>query len=147
MKRFWKKVETGGVDECWAWNSSLDSCGYGTFWLNANVKAHRVAYELTFGEIPEGQHVLHKCDNPRCCNPNHLFLGTHEENMKDMARKGRALSRPGEKNPSSKLTSEDVMFIRESGDRQERLAECFGVTQQTISNIKTGKTWKHIGGL
>lgn len=89
-KRFWKKVIILGCDECWIWTSSRHRQGYGTFSINNECNlAHRVAFELRFGKISDGLDVLHSCDNPPCVNPYHLFLGTHNDNMRDMIKKGR----------------------------------------------------------
>lgn len=106
--RFWQKVQKAGPDDCWIWQgaqtsgkgrqSDINLSPYGEFKLNGKVeRAHRVAWLLTFGEIPETKEACHTCDNRLCCNPTHLFLGTHLENMKDMFRKGRGkgfLKRP-----------------------------------------------------
>ena len=88
MERFWSKVEK--TDGCWIWMASRDPKGYGTFGFEGRVhKAHRVAYILAFGEVPNGAHVLHSCDNPHCVNPSHLRPGTHTDNMQDKVLRGR----------------------------------------------------------
>ena len=97
IDRFWSKVDCSG--DCWLWKHSTFHNGYGQFKVQErNLRAHRVAWEITHGGIPDGLFVLHSCDNPRCCNPAHLRLGTHRENMADMQRKGRAAA--GDQNGS-----------------------------------------------
>lgn len=89
--RFWEKVDISGADDCWAWLGATLTSGYGSFHLKGkSCTAHRLAYILTVGEIADGLHIRHKCDNPICCNPAHLETGTHADNMRDMAERGRA---------------------------------------------------------
>ena len=89
-ERFWTKVERRADGECWPWTARCDDAGYGSFKVARRlVKAHRIAWELTHGMIGDGLHVCHHCDNPPCCNPAHLFVGTRSDNMRDMAAKGR----------------------------------------------------------
>lgn len=90
--RFWENFTVSGIDECWIWRGWKDVHGYGKIYVleqKKDVGAHRVAWELAKGPIPDGLFVLHKCDNPPCMNPEHLFLGTHGDNMRDCAKKGR----------------------------------------------------------
>lgn len=88
MERFWSKVTKS--DGCWEWTAHRDKKGYGSFGFSGKVqKAHRVAYILTFGELPDGAHILHSCDNPSCVNPGHLRTGTHTDNMQDKVMRGR----------------------------------------------------------
>lgn len=138
-RRFWSKVDVGEPGECWEWLAGK-SHGYGAFWIhNKHQRAHRVSWVLTFGPIPRGLCVCHKCDNPGCCNPYHLFLGTPSDNRQDAVQKGRR---------SLGLTEEEVLEIREMyirGDwTQQLLAEAFGVSSQTISKILRRQTWKQI---
>lgn len=96
--RFWSKVEIGSTQECWEWFASLDSSGYGQIGAEGKLRlAHRLAWFLTFGPIPSGVCVLHTCDNPKCCNPYHLRLGTQNDNIQDMMQKGRFRSAESEK--------------------------------------------------
>lgn len=107
--------------------------------------SHRLAYELSYGPIPDGLWVLHRCDNPPCCNPDHLFLGSHITNMADMRTKERSLI--GSKNHRAKLTEVDALLIRRrlaSGEFQISIAKSFGVSQATVSGIKAGTRWKHV---
>lgn len=95
--RFWEKVEVLGEDDCWEWKASKVRGGYGQFWIHGEqVKSHRVAWIITNGQIPLGMLACHKCDNPGCCNPNHLFMGSHKDNAVDKVKKGRAAT--GDKN-------------------------------------------------
>jgi hypothetical protein len=109
--------------------------------------AHRVAWELTNGPIPSGLCVLHRCDNPPCCNPAHLFLGTHADNMRDMESKGRGYTRNrfGELNHNVKLTSEQVIYLRflyfAERRSQSEIGKFFGVEHSTVGRIVNGKSW------
>jgi hypothetical protein len=91
--RFWRKVKKGAPDECWPWTAYLAPRGYGMMtYAHKTKRSHRWAWELTNGPIPDGVYVCHTCDNPRCCNPTHLWLGTQFDNMRDMVAKGRGAS-------------------------------------------------------
>lgn len=108
---------------------------------------HRVAWESANGPIPGGLRVLHRCDNPPCCNPAHLFLGTAAENADDMVQKGRQHHPIGELHPSHKLTAQQVVAIRQryaAGEQQIDLAAEYGVAFQTVSMIVLRKTWRHL---
>ena len=148
--RFWSKVSK--TDYCWNWIASLDDHGYGQFWIRGATypwKASRVAYMLSHGVYPGDKHVLHSCDNSKCVNPDHLFLGTHLENMQDMVNKGRSCKgrkgRSGVKNNNVKLTPENVLLMRsiyKSGEcTQMELAEMFGIGQSQVSRIIRGEHW------
>lgn len=140
--RFWGRVDLQG-DGCWPWTASVDRWGYGHIRINGRLqRAHRVAWELCFGPIPEGVCVLHTCDNPRCVRPIHLFLGSQADNSRDKAKKGRAA---GERNPGAKLTATDVVEIRQrrrASALHRELAADFNVHRTTISNILSGKNWR-----
>lgn len=142
-------VDRRGPDDCWPWTKSTNDSGYGqieTCSPRRSFKAHRVAYERANGPIPEGQCVLHECDNPSCCNPAHLFLGTQIENIQDMKNKGRQ-SR-GEGRPLAKLTEEQVAEIRREYIKGSRthggsaLGRKHGVHKVTIHHIVNGNSWK-----
>jgi hypothetical protein len=116
--------------------------GYKLIQINGKARlAHRVAYELANGEIPADQLVLHRCDQPSCINPEHLFLGTQLDNMRDMIAKGRKRSPSGEDAPNTKLTLDQVREIRASTESQRLLAKRYGVSLSAISNVRTGDTW------
>lgn len=144
-ERFWQKVSKGDADSCWVWNAALMN-GYGWFLLNKEQGpkfAHRVSAFLSglITDINSELHVLHKCDNPKCCNPSHLFTGTNADNVADKVAKGRTKwkAQHGESNGMSKLTSKDVEFVKnlyKNGDlSQSSLAKMFCVKQPHISRI------------
>lgn len=143
--RFWAKVCCG--DGCWEWTAYKDIRGYGHISSEGRVlRAHRVSWELHYGEIPEGLCVCHHCDNTSCVNPRHLFLGTRVDNMVDMVRKGRSAhpENRGENNPGAKLTKKQVEEIRRKcaeGKTQRNLAEEFNVTFLSVSRIVNYKDW------
>ncbi len=143
---FWQQVDIRGECECWPWLDQTRN-GYARFYVRSerkSRKASRVAYALSKGPIPEGLRVLHSCDNPLCVNPAHLSVGTQNDNIQDMIRKGRIAT--GEKNGRSKLREDDISKIRkmrDDGIPQHRIAEIFGVSQQQISRICLGKLWSH----
>ena len=118
INRFWAKVEIRAPGECWRWTGALDDSGYGRFQTTGrfgSALAHRMAYALAKGEPPSELDVLHSCDAPPCCNPNHLWVGTALDNVRDAVAKGRFLtgSSPGSKNGNARLTESDVLQIRE----------------------------------
>lgn len=151
--RFWSKVKTRGDDDCWVWTASTFGKKpylYGSFKLDGHrQKAHRVSWILSRGKIPRGLNVLHKCDNPLCVNPNHLFLGTFLDNTIDMIRKGRRAPLPkGEESPMAVLSEAGVRSIKDdysSGNcSQQELALLYGVSQSHISRIVRGVRWSHV---
>ena len=168
--RFWSKVDKKGADECWPWTAAKANKGYGTIGIggrgSGNIGAHRLSYILNIGQIPDGKIVCHKCDNPPCCNPAHLFLGTHKDNTQDMMQKGRCgpsnkphlmargdrncmrlypkLIKRGSQQTNSKLSDADIPIIRNSTRPQRVLAREYGVDQALIYRIKARKSWAHI---
>jgi hypothetical protein len=147
-ERFWFKVYKRRSNECWEWGGATTVDGYGYLAGTRGEKArrsHRLSYELNIGPIPDGMCVCHHCDNRKCVNPTHLFLGTRVDNNLDCKRKGRVYDRSGERNPNAKLTADDVRKIRklrENGLSQQKIANRFNVSQVTISKILIGKHWK-----
>lgn len=145
---FWDAVEKS--DGCWLWKRSRDLEGYGRLRvLGTFLKAHRVAYELSTGQDPAGLVVCHTCDNPPCCNPAHLFLGTVADNQRDMVEKGRG--RNGEHNGRAKITREIADAIRAAyaagGVTQQALAFRYGINQSHVSAIIRGANWIDHGRL
>ncbi len=140
-ERFWSKINKLGPEDCWEWKGSFRG-KYGQIRVNKKqYSAHRFSWILHNGH-PGDLWVLHKCDNVKCVNPNHLFLGTAKENTHDMINKGR---KPiGTNHKSSKLTNSEIYAIRSSKMKQRELAEIYGVDQTQISNIKNKKQWKHL---
>jgi len=140
--RFWSKVhkQPGG---CWLWVGATNSDGYGKLWNgHKTTDAHRVSWEISNGPVPAGMCVLHKCDNPPCIRPSHLFLGSNQENSLDMKRKGRSAS--GARNSHCILTPDDVRFIRTSPLKATPLRKMFGVSDGAIRSIREGRSWKHL---
>jgi hypothetical protein len=139
IARFWAKVDKRTPTECWNWTAACfkDRRGYGAFGVTQGVivRAHRFSYELHVQEIPEAQHVLHRCDNPKCVNPHHLFLGDHAINNADMRDKGRS---------ARKLDAEKVRSIRASALSSRTLAKIHGVSQHMIMRVIHRKAWAHI---
>ena len=141
MKRFWDKVNKAGPDDCWEWQGSVGSHGYGKFTQGRKweMTSHRLAHTLTHGEIPKGQVVRHKCDNKRCCNPSHLELGLQKDNVRDMFQRRQGKWK--------QLTYEQAQHIRElavTGPRGtgKALAEQYGISRSMVTAIKKGQTWR-----
>lgn len=137
VERFWPKVAVGAG--CWLWTAAVSSNGYGAIKKPGGygrLYAHRVAYELTYGPIPDGFYVCHRCDNPPCCNPSHLFLGAPSDNTLDMRRKRRARGRP------PKVSDDDVRAMRAlcaAGASQSEAGRHYGISQPAVSLILSGK--------
>ncbi len=156
IKSVWKKVAIAGPDECWNWLGGLSN-GYGRIDISGvpGVYAHRVAYlSANPGSITlcddgtKEKCVLHRCDNTRCCNPSHLFLGSHAENMKDKQQKGRSkIWACSTESPRAKLSKEDIFFIRiqkKYGATLNALALLYDVHRSTISSVMYGRTYKDV---
>lgn len=146
--KFWSKVDQT-EDGCWVWTGLLNNKGYGTFAVgHQRFMAHRYSWTSHNGPIPAGKQVLHRCDNRCCVNPDHLFLGTHKDNMADMAAKGRAARSPGPSNPShAKLTEDDVrtmLGLRAAGEKVLTLAAKFSVSKGMVQHICHGRKWAHV---
>jgi hypothetical protein len=134
-------------DACWEWTGARNLQGYGVLRVGESARlAHRITWELEHGKIPVGLVVLHRCDNPGCVRPGHLFLGTNADNVADMDAKGRRRSKPpkGSAHPKSKLTDEAVREIRGSPTMGRDLAIKYGVSQALISDVRKNRIWKHV---
>lgn len=141
--RFFAKVAARDKGGCEVWLAHLNADGYGQFWIDGSMqRAHRVAWVIANGAIPEGLQVLHRCDIRRCVNPEHVFLGTHSTNVRDMVDKNRQPK--GEHNGGAKLTEGQVVAIRYDPRAQRAIAADYGVAQVTISSIKRGQKWGHV---
>ena len=144
LANFWNRVHK--TETCWLWTGSIRPNGYGTIGRKG-ISTHRLAWELTYGPVPQALQVLHHCDNPPCVNPLHLFLGTHIDNMKDKSQKGRAprgLQNGAYRRSTTKLTIELVGLIKtlyKNGLPQKEVAAQVGVTQSEVSRVLSGKRW------
>lgn len=153
QNRFADKISFDIDTGCWNWTASTRTkFGYGQIKYKGKMRAaHRVSWEMFYGEIPDGIFVCHKCDNPKCVNPTHLFLGTNQDNMNDMKSKGRSRggSPFGEANHQSKLTEKKVKEIRDlykTGQyTQKKLADDFGVERTCIGKIVRNERWIGVG--
>lgn len=147
LARFWSSVEVSTNFQCWNWKGVKNDSGYGRFRLNgAWVAAHRISHELINGAIPKDLLIRHRCDNPSCCNPQHLLTGTPADNSLDAVSRNRTAK--GERNGRTKLKQEDVAYIRQNPDGMTltKLAEKFGMAKSSIHYIRCGRSWKMVGG-
>lgn len=141
VNEFFARVSIGSLADCWNWAGTISTGGYGRIHLRPKVLiAHRFSYELFKGGIPDGLFVCHRCDNPKCVNPDHLYAGTPKQNSADRDARGRANTAHGEKHYRAKISDEDVRFIRSSEASISELADMFGVGSPVISNIQLGRT-------
>lgn len=148
ITRFFQNINYPGNDtDCWLWNGYCNLAGYGIFNWNRHIKSHRFIYECYYGPIPDGLFVCHKCDNPPCCNPDHLFLGTDQDNKHDMVQKNRQAF--GIYNGMSKLNDETVIEILEKikGGKYtslQHLCADYSIAESPIREILSRKAWTHI---
>lgn len=146
-----KRLTSIEEDGCWMFLGPWNSFGYGHLSYDGQIfRAHRISYELHCGPVPEGKMVLHKCDHRYCVNPEHLFIGTAQDNVTDMVNKSRDIfgENFGENNGQAKLTEDEVLQIKRllaSGyHSQSEIGDMFGVSRGAVKQIKTGKTWRHL---
>lgn len=147
-ERFWTSVKK--TETCWLWTAGVDQEGYGQLvWREMHERrAHRVSWVLHYGPVPAGRKVLHTCDTPACVRPDHLFVGSDLDNIRDCVAKGRRADVRGERNPQAKLTAATVCAIREryaaGGVFQEQLAAEYAITQTLVSQIVRRVIWKQV---
>lgn len=143
LVRFWSKVRKTSEQGCWEWINPTHPFGYGRFGCDKKKHlSHRLSYQLHYGPITTKDCVLHKCDNPRCVNPKHLFLGSRADNAQDRTQKGRTLK--GSKVPTSKFTEAQVQAIRISSKSNKELAIEYQTKYGTIWAIRNRKIWQHV---
>jgi len=139
-------VDHPEMGDCWLWQKAIIKDGYGqTYLVRKAIRAHRASYAVYVGDIPKGLCILHKCDNPRCCNPSHLQLGTVDENVKDRVNKGRGAI--GSRVGMSKLSDDDIpkiLDLRRGGMILVDIAKIFGVSYTLVSMICRGRIWRHV---
>lgn len=135
------------LDGCWEWSGYIDNYGYGRIMTkDGPQRTHRVSYCVHHGEIPSGLSVLHHCDNRKCINPAHIYVGTQKQNMADKVGRGRALTgnNRGTAHPAAKIADADVYEIRKSKDSNPTLAKKYGLTPAAIGMVKRRRTWSHL---
>lgn len=147
IRRLGKYIQKNISNGCWEWTGSKTKDGYGKSWFRGKtIRAHRLSFlSHKKEEIPEGYLILHKCDNPICINPDHLFCGTPSENTIDMYKKGRGVNNRGENCGTSKLNKKEIEEIKKqwlSGESQGIIAKRYKITQSNVSRIVNEKTWK-----
>ena len=148
FQMFAESVEVDEPDKCWLWQGNFLKTGLGYGRINANRKshmAHRLSYEFLVGPLEDGLLALHKCDNPRCVNPHHLYAGTHKDNAIDRATRKPNSYAVGANAAKAKLTEDQVISIRQDERSCYALAKQYGVTPGLISMVKNRKVWKHLG--
>jgi len=145
----WRRIYKNGEDECWEWVGCKDNHGYGIIMIDQVLwRSHRAVYTSTYNTIPDKLCVCHHCDNPSCCNPKHLFLGTYQDNSIDMVKKGRHCDVRGIKHGRCKLLERDVLEIRRlysSGNYSKtELSKKYNIGRTQITRIINNESWKHI---
>ena len=146
VARFWSYVDRRGPEECWVWKAGCFKGGYGQFRLGKRkVKAHRCAYELSVGPIPIGLRALHHCDNPPCCNPAHLYVGTEKDNARDRVERGGQARLRGESNPQAKLTAAEIGEVRAlaaaGGATYREIGARYGLHYNSVGRIVRRERW------
>ena len=154
VERFWSKVDK--TADCWVWTAGIGGGGYGLFHAGRHYRAHRFSFEANFGAIPQGLCVCHRCDNRLCVRPEHLFVGTYADNLRDMREKGRAhfqVNRGcflrGEKSPRAKLTNQQAVDLRVryvAGESARALGSHFGMTESAVFKVLRGEVYAQATG-
>lgn len=153
LERFERKIFFASPDGCWYWTAGVNTGGYGRIFIKKiggkkeRMLAHRLSFLLYKGEISQGLLVCHSCDNPLCVNPDHLFLGTQLDNVRDRDNKGRRPAPIGSKNNSAKINEYDVLEIRNMRSQKisyKEISDRYGLSVVTIKNICSNRTWKHV---
>ena len=149
LRRFWKRLKV--PDGCWEWVGGKNDKGYGRFTIPGRklVYTHRLMYHIFIDDIPKGLQVLHSCDNPKCCNPDHLWAGTQKDNIRDAVKKGRMKTggHYGVSHSNAKLDETKVRKLRKYKEQKKKIAPLareYGVSIQAAINAANGKTWKHV---
>lgn len=147
--KFWSKVDQREPDECWPWLAGCSPKGYGQFMVRRGgryqmFRAHRYALAASGAAVPAGAVVMHRCDNPPCCNPAHLKVGTSKDNNHDMLQKGRARHFKGSETKNAKLTEDQVREVRAAPGPLAAIGRQFGISMSTVSRIRTRKLWVHL---
>lgn len=147
--KLWSKINKCSKSECWEWQGTKTTAGYGVIRINYKLQyAHRLAWELSNNiKIPKKGVICHSCDNPGCCNPSHLFLGSQADNLADARQKGRLPSIEGEAHHNTHISEDDVRQIRYLGYTnmsKKKIGERFGISRQAITDILYKRTWAHV---
>ena len=143
LERILSKIQL--TDSCWIWTGYKSPDGYGRSWFKGQARmVTRVLWELLHGNIPFGMHVLHKCDNPPCVNPDHLFLGTLQDNATDRDNKHRHRALKGSEHPRHKLSESDILNIQILDIPSKNIAKLYGLHRSSVWRIKNNQAWKHL---